>query len=131
MKILQSVGAMLRGWMGFRSGIKTSAKAAQSAREGLLSAAINSTESERTLRESEEPREIPVNCPSSPDLRTLAFWLSTQFPAAAALDLIRVKDYTAAHELVGAHDAISALRTLADDLDAAQADAEATQAFIE
>jgi hypothetical protein len=57
--------------------------------------------------------------------------LSEHFPAAAALDLIRVKDYTAAHELVGAHDAIQAIYTLADDLDAAQADAEITKAILE
>lgn len=87
-------------------------------------------ESERTLRETEEPREIPVNCPSSPDLRTIAFWLSTHFPAAAALDLVRAKDYHAAHELVGAHDAIQAIRTLADDLDAAQADEDSAKASI-
>jgi hypothetical protein len=88
-------------------------------------------ESERTLRDTDEPLEIPVNCPSSPDLRTIAFWLSSHFPAAAALDLVRAKDYPAAHELVGVHDAIQAIRTLADDLDAAQADAEAEKASLE
>jgi len=115
---------MLRGWMGFRRGTKRSAQAASS----LRLAAMKVAESERTLRDTEEPRDIPVNCPSSPDLRTIAFWLSTHFPAAAALDLVRAKDYQAAHELVGAHDAIQAIRTLADDLDAAQADESVTQA---
>lgn len=129
MKTLQSAVATLLGWMGFRRGTRTSG-AKSVAANGLREAAINSTESERTLREAEEPRDIPVDCPSSPDLRTIATWLSTHFPADAALVLIRAKDYTSAHELVGAHDAIQAIRTLADDLDAAQADAEAEKASI-
>lgn len=116
--------------MGFRSGTEKSGRKPTTA-NSLAAAASKWTESERTLRDDGEPREIPVNCPSSPDLRVIAFWLSEHFPAAAALDLIRVKDYTAAHELVGAHDAIQAIRTLADDLDAAQADAEITKAILE
>lgn len=119
MKTLQSVVATLRGWMGFRSGIRTSAPAGKS----------KSTQSDDGS--NVEPIDIPVDCPSTPDLRIVAAWLASHFPAAAALDLVRAKDYTAAHELVGAHDAIQAILTLADDVDAAQEDALRKEAIGE
>lgn len=75
----------------------------------------------------DEATHIPANCPSSTDIRTIGSWLLSQFPLPAAVDLIHAKDYTAAHELVGAHDAILAVFQLAEDLDAAQRDADAAQ----
>ncbi|WP_157379890.1 hypothetical protein [Burkholderia ubonensis] len=44
------------------------------------------------------------------------------------MDLVHARDYQAGHELVGAHDAIQAIFQLADDLDAAQRDADAQAA---
>jgi rhodanese-related sulfurtransferase len=110
------------GWLGFRPGTRTSGRVVN--REKVA-------QDRRHPIEDEEPRDIPINCPSSVDLRTTADWLASHFPAAAGLDLVRLKDYTAAHELVGAHDVISAIRTLADDLDATQADEDAAKAVIE
>ena len=84
-------------------------------------------ESDRTLLSTEEvePVDIPIGCPSSPDLRLIASWLSSHYPVAALLDLVRAKDYTAAHELAGAHDAITAINVLAHNLDEAERDSQA------
>lgn len=73
--------------------------------------------------QGEDEGDIPANCPSPTDLRTVGSWLARQYPLESLLDLIRSKDYTAAHELTGAHDAIQAIFQLADDLDEAQRDA--------
>ncbi|WP_156789210.1 MULTISPECIES: hypothetical protein [Burkholderia] len=44
------------------------------------------------------------------------------------MDLVHARDYQAAHELVGAHDAIQAIFQLADDVDEAQRGADAAAA---
>lgn len=75
----------------------------------------------------DEAVTIPANCPSSTDIRTIGSWLLSQFPLPAAVDLIHVKDYTAAHELIGAHDAIKAIFQLADDLDEEQRDSDTAE----
>ena len=69
--------------------------------------------------------DIPANCPSSQDLRTISSWLLSQYPVTDALDMIRARDYPLAHELAGVHDAIEAISTLADNLDEAQKDEDA------
>lgn len=81
----------------------------------------------KTLREGDDDN-IPADCPSQADLRTVGNWLLTQYPLAGLVDLVHARDYQAGHELVGAHDAIQAIFQLADDLDAAQRDADAQAA---
>jgi hypothetical protein len=55
----------------------------------------------------------------------LGDWLLNQFPVEAVLDLVKVRDYSAAHELAGAHEVIQALFQLAEDIDEEQKDADA------
>lgn len=73
---------------------------------------------------------LPVNCPSQTDIRTVASWLAHSYPMDDLVYLLRNKDYTAAHELAGVHEAITALRTLADDVEAKQRDEELKEEIV-
>ena len=55
--------------------------------------------------------------PSAPGLRVLADYLDRLYPMASLVHLVRVKDYDAAQQLVGAIDAIESIREVADSLD--------------
>ncbi|VBI24451.1 Uncharacterised protein [Burkholderia pseudomallei] len=117
MRITQFAKRILRSLLLSRTGTSPSGPAARNkSAHGRGSLCIS-----KTLREGDE-NNIPADCPSSTDLRTVGGWLLTQYPLAGLVDLVHAKDYQAAHELVGAHDAIQAVFQLADDLDAAQRD---------
>ncbi|MDM0006457.1 hypothetical protein QTI51_09545 [Variovorax sp. J22G73] len=49
----------------------------------------------------------------------MAAYLTHLVPAESVHSLIQARDYTAAHELTGYHEAILALRDIADNVDAA------------
>jgi hypothetical protein len=49
----------------------------------------------------------------------LADYLNFLTPAEDALALVRARDYTAAHELAGFHEALSVIRDIADQVDKA------------
>lgn len=126
---------MLRDLRQFRTGTKPSELAIYGASGKPLNQPprINPTHgrgslyNSKTLREGDDDN-IPADCPSQADLRTVGNWLLDQYPLAGLVDLVHARDYQAGHELVGAHDAIQAIFQLADDLDAAQRDADAQAA---
>lgn len=72
---------------------------------------------------------LPGGLPGSQEIRVLASYLAALVPADSSMPLIRSKDYTGAHELCGYHEAIQTLRDIADNVDAAneEAQAQATQ----
>lgn len=70
----------------------------------------------KTLSVFEEGK-LPVDLPDSGGLRLTADYLEFLIPAADALALVRARDYTAAHELAGVHEAIQTIRDIADQLD--------------
>lgn len=71
--------------------------------------------------------DLPAGLPSPTELRTLAQHLDDQMPAAEALGLVKRKEYPLIHELAGFHEAIDAIRALADELDALEAEAREGQ----
>jgi hypothetical protein len=77
----------------------------------------------------EQPDTLPPGLPGSLEIRRLADVLAVQCPADAVHALVQAKDYTGCHELTGFHEAIQALRDLADNVDAANEEAaQAAQA---
>ena len=64
-----------------------------------------------------EEGKLPLDLPDSAGLRVVADYLEFLIPAADALALVRARDYTAAHELAGVHEAIHSIRQWAVDLD--------------
>ncbi|MDR6455506.1 hypothetical protein J2788_005016 [Variovorax paradoxus] len=103
--------AILSAWARFRSSTR-----------GCGPAANKHTQSDarpilipKTLRYEEG--KLPTDLPDSDGLRVVADYLEFLIPAADALALVRARDYTAAHELAGVHEAIHTIRQWAVDLD--------------
>lgn len=127
---------MLRGLPRFRTGTPQSEGATEPLKPApsLKLPGNKPTQGRGTLYSlrplREEGGDTPASLPSQTDIRTIADWLLTNYPVGALVDLVHVKDYSAAHELVGAHDAIAALYQLADDMDeeARESHAQAAQA---
>jgi len=104
--------AIRNAWARFKAGTKRSAPAArnkppQSDADPILIP--------KTLRFDEG--KLPLDLPDSAGLRVVADYLEFLIPAADALALVRARDYTAAHELAGVHEAIHSIRQWAVDLD--------------
>ncbi|SEJ85086.1 hypothetical protein SAMN03159494_03574 [Achromobacter sp. NFACC18-2] len=120
---MRFVTAMLNAFRRFKSGTKKSAPGGQSHR--IKCPDGSSQPISLILGEG----ELPPNLPGSQEIRTLAAYLASLVPADSALALVQAKDYTGAHELSGYHEAIQALRDIADNVDAAneEAQAQATQ----
>lgn len=81
--------------------------------------------SKDSQRFSETDDRLPLGIPGSYELRVLADYLNFLTPAEDALALVRARDYTAAHELAGFHEALTAIRGIADQVDKAN-DVEGT-----
>lgn len=120
---MRFVTAMLNAFRRFRRGTPASVTRLRGQR-------IKSAEgSSQPISLPLEEGELPANLPGSQEIRQLADYLAALVPADSALSLVRAKDYTAAHELSGYHEAIQTLRDIADNVDAAneEAQAQATQ----
>lgn len=110
---MRFVDAIRSAWARFKPGTPRSAPAAsnkppQSDADPILIP--------KTLSRFEEGK-LPRDLPDSAGLRVVADYLEFLIPAADALALVRARDYTAAHELAGVHEAILSIRQWAADLD--------------
>jgi hypothetical protein len=70
---------------------------------------------------------LPAGLPSPESIRRLAAHLALQCPVDEALSLAHRKEYPLIHELAGFHDAVQTLQAIADQLDAAEREAQQAQ----
>jgi hypothetical protein len=76
-----------------------------------------STQSDSGPKVRLNPDGFPVGIPGPHDLRLTAAWLESIFPLTDLPELVKRREYTLAHELSGAYDAIQEMRTLATELE--------------
>lgn len=125
---MQFAEKIKRGWQACKRGIGTWLKAASGqprrSKQTHSDGPIPYDSRSSLEKWMEQPDGLPPGLPGSAEIRRLADVLAVQCPLESVHSLIQVKDYTACHELAGFHEAIQSLRDLADNVDAANEEAE-------
>lgn len=110
---MKFVAQMRRRWANFRSGIAAFVGRRTPEKPPHSDADPKPLRGRRQFDDS----KLPSDFPDSESLRLVADYLDFLTPAEDALALTRAREYTAAHELAGVHEAINTIRQWADDMD--------------